>query len=196
MIRGLADVGRVLDNPDYTEAAGSAANFLLENVDTEQGRLLRTFGGGKARLNAYLDDYAFLVDGLIALHEATGERKWLEEADRLTELQIELFWDAQGGGFFFTSGDHETLLARSKDPADSALPSGNAVSAGNLVYLAGQLDKPEYLERAEQTLRAFASQLAQSPGSMPRMAVSLASWLQAGGNASGAASAHSETDSD
>jgi hypothetical protein len=124
--------------------------------------------------DAYLDDYAFLSDGLIALSRATGHGRWLEEADRLTAAQIDLFWDDRRGGFFFTARDHETLLARSKDATDSALPSGNAVAVGNLVYLAGELNKPEYLDRAEQALRAFAPLLEQSPGAMPRMAVSLA----------------------
>ena len=179
MIRGFADAGRVLDDRGYIGAAETAADSLLENLRNPQGRLLRTFADGRARLNAYVDDYAFLVDGLIALHQATGERRWLEEADRLTATQIDLFWDDQRGGFFFTSSDHETLLARSKDPTDSALPSGNAVSAANLVYLAKELDKPEYLDRAEETLRAFTPMLQQLPGGMPRMAASLAGFLDA-----------------
>jgi len=104
----------------------------------------------------------------------------LQEADRLTASQIDLFWDDRRGGFFFTARDHETLLARSKASTDSALPSGNAVSVGNLVYLAGELNKPEYLDRAEQTLRAFAPMLEQTPGAMPRMAVSLAAFLDVG----------------
>ncbi|HUT12566.1 MAG TPA: thioredoxin domain-containing protein [Thermoguttaceae bacterium] len=181
MIRGYADAGRVLDDPRYVETAAAAADFVLEKLRTPEGRLLRTFGAGKAKLNAYLDDYAFLVDGLIALHRATGQPRWLEEADRLTAIQIESFRDDERGGFFFTSDDHETLLARSKDPTDSVLPSGNAVSAGNLVYLAGALNKPDYLDRAEQTIRAFAPLLKDVPGALPRMAVSLAALLKARG---------------
>ena len=179
MIRGFADAGRILDEPRYTEAAEDAANFVLQKLRTPEGQLRRTYGGGRAQLNAYLEDYAFLADGLIALHRATGNRQWLEEADRLTAEQIERFWDESRGGFFFTSRDHETLIARSKDPADSAIPSGNAVAAGNLVYLAGELNRPEYLERAEETLEAFAPLLVQSPAAMPRMAVALAALLQA-----------------
>ncbi len=180
MIRGLADAGRLLEQRRYTDAAEKAAEFVLQKLTTPDGRLRRTFGAGRAQLNAYLDDYAFLVEGLIALHRATGRRPWLEEADRLTAVQIDLFWDAERGGFFFTSSDHEKLIARSKDPTDSALPSGNAVAAGNLVYLARQLDKPAYLERAEKTLRAFAPLMKESPTAMPRMAVSLAALLDAG----------------
>jgi len=179
MIRGFADAGRVLENPRYTAAAAKAANFVLEKLRTEDGRLLRTFAGGRAQLNAYLDDYAFLVDGLIALYRATDDRQWLDEADRLTATQIERFWDDRYGGFFFTSDDHEQLIARSKDPIDSALPSGNAVTVGNLVYLAAALEKPEYLDRAEKTLAAFATQFEQTPSGMPRMALSLAKFLDA-----------------
>ncbi|MHC4401441.1 MAG: thioredoxin domain-containing protein [Planctomycetota bacterium] len=179
MIRGFADAGRLVEEPRYVEAAEGAATFVLHNLRTRDGRLLRTFSGGQAKLNAYLDDYAFLIDGLIALHEATGRKTWLHEADALMQLQIDLFWDDDGGGFFFTSDDHETLIARSKDPADSALPSGNAVAAGNLVYLAGALDKPEYLDRAEKTFQAFGSLMERAPTAVPRMAVSLAAFLDA-----------------
>ncbi|MEE8450646.1 MAG: thioredoxin domain-containing protein [Thermoguttaceae bacterium] len=181
MIRGFADAGRILENPRYTAAAVKAATFVLENLRTEDGRLLRTFAGGRAQLNAYLDDYAFLADGLIALYRATDDRRWLDEADRLTAMQIERFWDDRYGGFFFTSSDHEQLIARSKDPVDSALPSGNAVTVGNLVYLAAVLEKPEYLDRAEKTLAAFAAQFEQTPSGMPRMALSLAAFLDARG---------------
>ncbi len=179
MIRGFADAGRLLQRSDHVEAAARAADFVLSNLRTAEGRLLRTYGASRARLNAYLDDYAFLVDALIALHRATGDSRWLLEADRLTALQIDLFWDEDRGGFFFTSHDHETLIARSKDPTDSALPSGNAVAAGNLVYLATELNKPQYLERAERTIQAFLPLLDELPAAMPRMAVSLGAVLDA-----------------
>ena len=142
MIRGFADAGRLLDEPKHVQAAARAAEFVLKNLQTPQGRLQRSFAQGQAHLNAYLDDYAFLVDGLLALHEATGEERWLLAADELTKTQIKLFWDQELGGFFFTSDDHEELLARSKDPVDSAQPSGNAVSASNLVYLGRTLATP------------------------------------------------------
>ena len=151
--------------------------MVLEKLRNPEGRLLRSLAGGRARLNAYLDDYALLVDGLIALHQATGEDPWLQEADRLTTIQISLFWDDQQGGFFFTSIDHESLIARTKDPNDSALPSGNAVAVTNLVYLSQALGKPEYFSRAEETLRAFVPWMEQLPGGMPRMATSLAGLL-------------------
>ncbi|HUY89181.1 MAG TPA: thioredoxin domain-containing protein [Pirellulales bacterium] len=170
MIRGLADAGRLHERRAYVDRAIRAAEFALEKLRTPDGRLLHTYGGGQAKLNAYLDDYAFLVNGLIALHQATGDARWLAAAQQLTEKQIELFWDQTEGGFYFTSSDHEELLARSKDPVDSVMPSGNAVAASNLVYLSRALSKPDYLIRARQTVTAFAGFLSQNPASMPRMA--------------------------
>jgi uncharacterized protein YyaL (SSP411 family) len=179
MIRGLADAGRILDDARYVGAAEKAAGFALSNLRDRDGRLKRTGAIGNPRLNAYLDDYALLVDGLIALQRATGKPEWLDAAASLTDTQLKLFWDDPLGGFFFTSADHEALIARSKDPVDSAAPSGNAVSVGNLVYLAGALDRPEYLRHAERTLRAFAPLMERMPQGMPRMAVSLAAFLDA-----------------
>jgi uncharacterized protein YyaL (SSP411 family) len=170
MIRGLADAGRLLKKQEYVDRAVHAAEFVFEKMRTPDGRLLHTYGAGKAKLNAYLEDYAFFVDGLIALHQATNDDRWLKAAQELTEKQVELFWDEAEGGFYFTSSDHEELLARSKDPVDSVTPSGNAVSASNLAYLAKALPKPEYLDRARRTVEAFAGFIAQNPGAMPRMA--------------------------
>ncbi len=174
MIRGLADAGRLLDEPRYVDAAARAARFVLDSLRTPEGRLLRTWRDGTAKLNAYLDDYTFFVDGLIALHEATGEQAWLTAADELTQKQIALFHDERFGGFFFTSNDHEALLARSKDPVDSALPSGNALAASNLVYLAHALDDNEYLAHARRTTDAFQSMMQTSPTLFPNMARAVA----------------------
>ena len=185
MIRGLADAGRLLPNQEYLDAAARAAQFVLNNLRTTEGRLLRTYGQGKAKIDAYLDDYAMLVDGLIALHRATDDEKWLAAADELTQMQIKLFWNTDRGGFFFTAdstapltgADQATLISRAANPADGARPSGNSVSAGNLIHLAKLLGKAEYLDRAEQTIQAAAPYLEQRPAAMPRMAVALAELL-------------------
>ena len=182
MIGGMADAGRILKNDSYTQAAAKAADFLLANLRTPDGRLLRTYGEGKAKLNAYLDDYAFLAAGLIALHRATGDDKWLRAADALTAKQLELFWDDRAGGFFFTSHDHEALIARGMKLTDGVLPSGNAVTASNLVFLAGALEKPEYLDRAEKTIQTSVEYLQRSPSAVPRMAVALAELLEVRGD--------------
>jgi uncharacterized protein YyaL (SSP411 family) len=182
MIAGYAQAGRLLENKDYVVTAARAADFVLANLRTDDGRLLRSFAQGKGRLNGYLDDYAFLVDGLIELHRATADDRWLKAADELTQTQIERFWDAEQGGFYYTSDDHEELLARAKDPVDSATPSGNAVAAGNLVYLAQACAKPEYLERAEKTIHCFAALMNDTPTAVPRMVVSWAALKDARGN--------------
>ncbi|MFP6619274.1 MAG: thioredoxin domain-containing protein, partial [Pirellulaceae bacterium] len=173
MIRGFADAGRILKEPRYIQAAERAANFVLEKLTHKKGRLLRTYGNKEAKFNAYLVDYAFLVDGLLGLHEATGAERWLQQADRLMQLQLKLFWDDQRGGFFFTSEDHESLLARSKNPLDGARPSGNSVSAQNLIYLGKVLKNEEYLDHAEKTVRSISGMLAAAPAAATRMTVAV-----------------------
>ena len=173
MIRGLADAGRVLKRPQYVQAAARAAEFVWSHLRQDDNRLLRSYAGGQAKWNAYLDDYAMLTDGLLALHQADGSARWLERAQQLADRQIDLFWDERRGGFFFTSDDHEALFARPKDPVDSALPSGNAVSAHNLIRLSRLLKRSDYRQRAEQTILALAWGFDRSPAAMPRMATAL-----------------------
>ena len=177
MIRGLADTGRILNISEYVNQAAKAAEFLLNELRDDDGRLYRTFSVGEARLNAYVDDYANLVDGLIALHQATGADEWLDHADDVTQKQIELFLDHQNGAFFYTSSDHETLIARGKQFTDNARPSGNAISAQNLLYLAKHLDKPAYLKTAEATIKAAMPIVNRAPTAAPSMGISIANWL-------------------
>jgi uncharacterized protein YyaL (SSP411 family) len=179
MIGGLADAGRILKEPRYVAAAEKAAEFVLTKLRQEDGRLYRTYGGGQAKLNGYLNDYAFLADGLIRLHQASGEARWLDEAEALTRKQIELFADDAGSGFFFTSSDHEVLLARTKELADNALPAGNSVAATNLIFLAAQRKNPEYLSRARKTVAASAAVMQNSPGAAPWMAAAIPALAEA-----------------
>ena len=179
MIRGFAVAGTNFKNAAYIQAAGDAATFILDELLTEDGRLLRTYGRGQAKLNAYVDDYAFMIDGLIALHDATQDRKWLDAADALMAKQIELFWDEANGGFFYTSNDHETLLARGKNPVDGARPSGGSVSAQNLVALGSRLERPEYLAMAERSIQAVSGLLERAPAAAPRMVAAVVQWLEA-----------------
>ncbi|MDP6059230.1 MAG: thioredoxin domain-containing protein, partial [Pirellulaceae bacterium] len=122
---------------------------------------------------------AFMIDGLIALHDATQDRKWLDAADALMAKQIELFWDEANGGFFYTSNDHETLLARGKNPVDGARPSGGSVSAQNLVALGSRLERPEYLAMAERSIQAVSGLLERAPAAAPRMVAAVVQWLEA-----------------
>jgi uncharacterized protein YyaL (SSP411 family) len=184
MIAGYATAGRELEEPAYTAAAGRAADFVLTHLRTKDGRLLHTYGaapGGKreARLNAYLDDYAFLVHGLLALHDATGDKRWLDEAKTLTDTMVQYHGDAEHGGFFYTSNDHEKLFARAKDQYDGAHPSGNSVAARNLVRLWQKTGEQRYRALAEKTLKAFAAPLKANPTSLTTMAEALARYLDA-----------------
>jgi uncharacterized protein YyaL (SSP411 family) len=144
-------------------------NGLMIRGFADAGRMLRTFSQGQAKLNAYVDDYAFLVDGLLALHQATHDDRWLQEAHALTTKQIELFWDPQHGGFFFTSNDHESLIARGKLFDDGVRPAGNSVAALNLLYLARAADKPELVEYAEKSIQAARALVQRAPGATPRL---------------------------
>ena len=176
MIRGLADAGRVLKNERYLDAAQAAATFVLANLRRD-GRLLRTHTAGEAKLNAYLEDYVLLADGLIALHRATGDANWLNEAESVTAKQIELFADKENGGFYFTSADHEELIAKRKDAIDGPIPAGNAIAASNLVYLAKETGNQAYLKTAETTIGSLTARLSLAAGSMPSSAVAIAEFL-------------------
>jgi uncharacterized protein YyaL (SSP411 family) len=182
MIAGYAAAGQALEDRAYIDAARKAADFLLKNLRTKDGRLLRTYGAApgqksEAKLNGYLDDYAFFVHGLLNLHDATNEAKWLDEAKKLTDLMIEHHADEKVGGFFYTSSDHEKLFARAKDQFDGAQPSGNSVAARNLVRLWAKTGEEKYRETAEKTFKAFAATLKTNPSGLPAMADALALYL-------------------
>jgi len=169
MIAALAKGGRVLDEPKYTDAAAKAADFILNQMRTGEGRLLRSYRNGKARLTGYLNDYAFLTEGLLNLYEATFDRRWLDEAVKLTDFAVKYYFDAKSGGFFFTASDGEKLIVRSKNPYDGAIPAGNSVQALNLLRLAVLLDRKDYREKAESIFRAFALRMERSPGAFERL---------------------------
>ncbi len=177
MIAGLADAGRILDRDDYVQAAVVAAEFVLDKLRGDDGRLLRTYAADRAKLNAYLDDYAFLARGLIALHEVTGDEKWINEAVQLTDKQLELFWDDQAGGFYFTTIDHPSLIVRSKDPVDSAIPSGISVAAENLLYLTDKSVGESYESRLKETLQSMANTISQNPAATTRGAAAIAEYI-------------------
>ncbi len=162
MLASFAEAGVVLNRPDYTEAARRNAQFVLSNL-RENGRLLRTWKDGRAKFNAYLEDYAFLSEGLLTLFETTGELRWLKEALALTDLMIEEFWDEESGGFFFTGKSHESLIVRSKDYFDNATPSGNSVAAIVLLRLAALTGRDNYRNLATAVLREMGHQVRRYP---------------------------------
>ena len=162
MLASFAEAGVILNRADYTEAARRNAEFVLSNL-RKDGTLLRTWKDGVAKFNAYLEDYAFLIEGLVTLFETTGEFRWLEEAVGLTERMNEEFWDNQGGGFYFTGKSHENLIVRSKDYFDNATPSGNSVATLALLRLAILTGKENYRNLAIAVLREIGDQVRRYP---------------------------------
>ena len=177
MIRALAHAGVIFEKPDYVAAAAKAAEFILAEMRDEKGRLHRSYRAGQARLDGYLDDYAFLIDGLLALQLATGDEKWGHASQRLTDLQVQLFWDEAGQGCFYTSNDHEKLLTRTKNAYDSVLPSGNSVTVRNLLRLSSMTHDAKYRDRARECLELFVPLMDDSPGGLTNMALALAEYV-------------------
>lgn len=173
MIAALARGARVLDEPTYRDAARQAADFALSTLRTPEGRLLKRSRGGRAGLPAHLDDYAFLIWGLLELYQTTFDIDHLREAAALTEVQLAHFWDDAGGGFFLTADDGETLLVRAKEVYDGATPSGNSVSALNLLRLARLTGRAEYEDRARSVFRAFGESISAQPVAYTQMMIAV-----------------------
>ena len=162
MLASFAEAGVILNRADYTNAARRNAEFVLSNL-CEDGRLLRTWKDGRAKFNAYLEDYAFLSEGLLTLFETTGDSRWLKEALSLSDRMIEEFWDDESGGFYFTGKSHETLIVRAKDYFDNATPSGNSVAATVLLRLAALTGRENYRNLATAVLREIGDQARRYP---------------------------------
>ena len=162
MMESFAEAGVILNRPDYTDAARRNAEFVLSSL-RKNGTLHRTWKDGVAKFNGYLEDYSFLIEGLVTLFETTGEFRWLEEAQTLTERMIEEFWDNEGGGFFFTGKSHEDLIVRSKDYFDNATPSGNSVAAAALLRLAILTNDKRYRKLAEAVFAEMSDPARRYP---------------------------------
>jgi len=164
MIVAMAKAGRALNNDTYKGAAIKATDFILENMRTEEGRLLHRYRLGDAGIMSNLDDYAFFIWGLLEVYETTFDTKYLAAATELQDDLLERFWDTEGGAFYFTAHDAEKLLSRSKDIHDAAIPSGNSVSMLNLLRLGRILANSEYEEYAEVIGNTFASEVKTYAG--------------------------------
>ncbi len=165
MICALAEAGAALERPDYVDAASRAAAFVLDEM-RQSGpptRLLRTYNAGEAKLNAYLEDHAFLLEALIVLYEATFEPRWFAAARDLADTMIERFGDPEHGGFFQTSADHEQLVARRKEIDDAPIPSGPSSAAFGLLRLAALTGDARYSDQALGVLRLIGDLLRRSP---------------------------------
>jgi uncharacterized protein YyaL (SSP411 family) len=162
MISAFADAYKVLGGDAHREAAEKALGFLYARLYRD-GRLLRTFKDGEGKLNAYLDDYAFLLEALLDLYEGTFDLRLLARATEIAEVLLASFEDATRGGFFFTSADHETLVHRPKPTFDGSIPSGNAAAAMGLLRLYHYGGDARFLGAAERTLGLFARGMRSEP---------------------------------
>jgi len=163
MIGALAEAGAALERDDYLDAARTCAGFVWEQMRDPDGNLLRTYKDGRAHLNAYLEDHAFLLEALLTLYEASFEQVWFERARALAETMIARFGDAERGGFFSTSDDHESLIARRKEIGDHPIPSGNSAAAMGLLRLSALTGERAYRTHAESIFRLFAQPASQHP---------------------------------
>jgi uncharacterized protein YyaL (SSP411 family) len=183
MLAAFAECAAIFDRDDFRQAAIKNAEFLFANLtDADDGgrtRLLRTWRGGQAKLNGYLEDYAFYADGLLHLYEATFDTHWLHIARDLVRTMIAHFWDDRDGGFYATSDDHERLIQRPKDWDDNATPSGNSVAVELLLKLAVITGEEDYRQRAARVLRKIGPVLEKHPYGFARMLGALDFYLSA-----------------
>ncbi|ALA58517.1 aldo/keto reductase [Nitrospira moscoviensis] len=163
MLSAMAEAARVFGENRYRDAARQTADFLLKTHVKSDGRLLRTSRAGRAHLDAYLEDYAYLADGLVDLYEAGAGESYLQAAARLADYLMTDFHDAEQGGFFTTAKNHESLILRAREGADGATPSANAVAASALAKLSFHFDRQEWRDAAAGAIRAYGRQITRYP---------------------------------
>jgi uncharacterized protein YyaL (SSP411 family) len=176
MISGFVDGFKVTEKEQYLNGAREAAHFILRKMKKE-GCLMRVFNKGKSQVKGYSEDYAFFIQALIDLYEATFETEWLKEAEDLNRRMIHQFWDESNGGFFFTGKENESLIARSKNPYDNATPSANSIAVFNLIRLGYLTGEESFKEKAEQILHLFRDFLDQHPSGFTQMLSGLSFFL-------------------
>ena len=162
LLASLAEAGAVLGNRKYCDAAAACADFLVSSL-IQDGRVLRTHKDGVSKLNGYLEDYAFLIDGLLALHDATLEPRWLTAAISLGRSMVDLFWDKATGQFYDTGSDHEQLIVRPRDLSDNALPSGSSAACSVLLRLSVYTGDDDMRNMAAQALRSARELMVRVP---------------------------------
>jgi len=177
MVAAFARTARVLGRGPYLDAARRAARFVRETMwSADAGRLLRRYREGHAEIDAYAEDYASLIFGLVELFQADPDPAWLEWAIALQRRQDELFWDEQGGGWFGTTGADPSVLVRMKDDYDGAEPSASSLSVMNLLALSHLVDDGVWRDRIERTFRAFGEHLERIGRGVPMMSAALSSY--------------------
>ena len=182
MIDAYALGYEILQEPAYRAAAETAAEFVLEQLRMPDGGLRRVYRQGTAKYDAYLEDYAFLSQGLLSLYRTTGEERWLKAGRDVVDQMIRRFWDEEEGGFFFAEGGAD-LIVRSKNAKDSALPAANAVAVHCLLELARWTDKEVYMEKAQATLYSFGGVMRERPVSFIHMISAADKLITGGGSA-------------
>jgi uncharacterized protein YyaL (SSP411 family) len=179
-IHAFAEAGAALDRPDLVEIAVAGAEFVVRELRDADGRLLRTWKDGEGKLNAYLEDHAFLLEALLALYEATFDPRWFAEARTLADAILERFADPDAGGFFATSSDHEQLVVRRRDLEDNPIPSGSSSAAVGLLRLAALTGEARYEDAAVSHLRLVAPLLGRHPQAFAHALVALDLHVQPG----------------
>jgi uncharacterized protein YyaL (SSP411 family) len=174
MISAYARAAQVIDEPRYLEIATRSANFVRTKLYDPSGKILyRSYREGRSNIEGFADDYAFVVQGLLDLYEASFDVEWLKLAGDLQATQDRLFFDEKHGGYFSSSGRDESVFVRMKDDNDGAEPAASSVAALNLLRLTQICDDPKMAERAKKTIDAFATILSQFPSGMPQMLVAV-----------------------
>ncbi len=173
MIAAFAKASVAFGDQQYAEAAAKAVDFVLEHLRKPDGRLMHRYRDGDAAIHGHLDDYAFLVWGLIELYEATFEARHLEAALELNELMVKHFWDKEAGGLYFSPDDGEALIVRKKEIYDGAVPSGNAVAMWNMLRLGRIIANPRLEKRGKDIGRAFSKAVKQIPSAYTQFMVAL-----------------------
>jgi uncharacterized protein YyaL (SSP411 family) len=173
MITALAKAAQIFDEPDYLDAAQKSTKFILNNLRTSEGKLLHRYRDGNADIEAFVDDYAFFIWGLIELYETTFDVTYLKTALELNNELIEGYWDDYIGGFFFTSDDSEKVLTKQKEIYDSAIPSGNSVAMLNLLRLSLLTGDPKLEEKAEYIARVFSESVRDNPVAHSQLLVAI-----------------------
>ncbi len=171
MINSLARAAGALDEPRYLDAAATAARFILTDMSRDDGRLLHCWRDGQAKLDAYLDDYAFFIDSLVTLYEADFDESWIDHALRLTEIVLTHFRDPDAAGFYYTADDHEQLIARNKDLYESSIPSGNSLMATAMIRLGKLCGRGDLLQAAADTVQMAAGLMQRAPSGVGQMLV-------------------------
>ena len=162
MIRGMSIAGRILNRKDYVDSAEQALDFLHQTM-WENQRLFATYKDGKAHLDAYLDDYAFLLDAILEMLQARWDTQYLSWACELADVLLEQFEDKASGGFYFTASDHEQLIQRPKTFGDESTPAGNGIAAIALARLGHLLGETKYIDASERVIKTAGQAISQSP---------------------------------